>query len=210
MEPIKKLTPKHIKAAWIVAGVLLLLHFAPAVLHAVFAPFTERPQVAVLVKPSPGRPLPPSLPAASAPVTASLSRDVFTGVWQASQFMPNGDHCNIRLEIRPDNSNPVTGYDNVFGFDTRTCLSADLMKQANLPPAAMDRFRKETSPVSTAMKGTATEGSIVFDIDKTLGSAPTQCPMTAYTVSLFGSDAIAAQWKQGACPGGQAVLARVR
>jgi len=115
----------------------------------------------------------------------------------------------IRLEIRPDNSNPVTGYDNVFGFDTRTCLSADLMKQANLPPAAMDRFRKETSPVSTAMKGTATEGSIVFAIDKTLGSAPTQCPMMAYTVSLFGSDAIAAQWKQGACPDGQAVLARV-
>ena len=213
MDTLKKLTPKQTKIAWIVTGILILLHFAPAVLHTVIAAATSHKETAAYRKPSPSVPSPvPVLavvPANGMFPDARLS--TFVGIWQANQFMPNGDHCNVRLEIRQAVSNPVTQSAMVSGFDTRTCLSSDLMKGGNMAATNMEQFRRETSPVSTSMMGWfADDSDITFQVNKTLGAAPNQCPMTAYTVSPFGTNALAAQWKQGICPGGQIVLQKVR
>ncbi len=206
-----KLSPKQIRAAWIIAAVLVILHFTPRVMHSFLVAAAARKQASLPKKPSPAVPyqIPAPTPPVPSPLVAGLSpqaQAVFIGIFQATQFMPNGDRCNVRLEIRPDLIIP----NKLSAYDTRTCISSNLMNQGTKAAGAIDEFRKDTSPVSTVMSGSLMASALVFHVDQTIGSAPDQCPMTSYTVSQFGVGAVAAKWEEGACPSGQMVLVRAR
>ena len=111
---MKPLTEKQIKAAWIIALVLVVIHFAPTVIHAAMQAFTANKHAAPLPqKPSPMIPAVAPAPATNPLALSPEIQAKFLGNWEGSQFMPNNDQCKVHLELRlsPDAPGHVAGYE---------------------------------------------------------------------------------------------------
>jgi hypothetical protein len=113
------LTDKQKKGLWIVAGVLVIIHFfLPNIVTTVRYAFTHTAP-AVLPKPSPAVPMPPPAPP-STQVNKQLM-DYYSGIWTA-HMLPNqkGNACDFRLEMRVNPEQP----DKLMGYLTKTCFPA--------------------------------------------------------------------------------------
>jgi hypothetical protein len=213
---MKPLTQKQIKAAWIVALILVLVHFAPGFIHAATEAFSARFHSAstVPVKPSASRtftPLPPNIASLATPPPPSALLPRFYGNWEGSQFRPTLDQCKIHLQILPSVESPG----QVSAYETRVCFdSAYIVGGSKLPQGGLQQLMVNASPISTVMTGQPNQSGsqIDFHVDKIVGSTPSQCPLVSYSTSIFGDQSIVAQWKAGTCANGdgQIVLARTR
>jgi hypothetical protein len=201
---MKPLTEKQIKAAWIVAAILIAVHFGPTVIGSVarqFAPAVpSKPSAAI---PYPPPPVKPALP----PGLSPQMQAAYLGIWQGAETLPNNDQCRVRLEIRlsPDQPGQVSGY------ETRNCFALSQLTTGKLPQGGLAQMFKDVNPVSTVLIGSAIQDDLTFRVDKTIGTAPDICPMSSYAVSRFGDQSIVAQWKGSCATGeGQMVLTRYR
>jgi len=202
------LTSKQKKSLWIVAGVLVTLHFAPNLLLTARRAMASRQQTAAVQKPSPRRPQaaelnqagPPPFPVD--PENAQFRRLV--GDWIGGGILLNRGACHMGFQLKP-----LPGKPGYRGYSTLSCNPslALLGKSASRENMAKDAINAMT-PTSTIMTGEAKDGEIDFHIDKTIGTPPDGCVITGFNVMPFGEQ-IAVEWQAGTCPGGHMILKRV-
>jgi hypothetical protein len=163
---MKPLTQKQIKTVWIVAAVLVIIHFTPRFIQTVrqqfsHAPVPARPAMAI----PPPRPVP-------VPVNAQgLSPEVqthFLGAWEGSQYTANNDQCKVHLELRPSPDQPGS----ISGYETRSCFNIPQFMSGKAPQGGLAAAMKEYSPVATVLTGKFADGEITFNVEKTIGSSP--------------------------------------
>ena len=135
------LTDRQKKIAWIVASILLVIHFAPGIWNSARQAWASRDHDARVQKPSPAH-IAPAVPSPVAPVPppppAPDARFLaLAGVWTGTAVMPDRDFCEVRLELRASQDTPVL----YTGYSTMTCspvlpMAGHTFTSKTLPPAS--------------------------------------------------------------------------
>jgi hypothetical protein len=73
----------------------------------------------------------------------------------------------------------------------------------------MRNFLDHINPDAATLTGTVEKGAIHCHADKTVGTDINGCAVTEFTVTPFGTNVVAAEWKEGACAGGNMLLQEV-
>ena len=68
----------------------------------------------------------------------------------------------------------------------------------------MNNGANALTPANAILSGTFKDNSLVFNVDKSIAGT---CPITAATVTPFGTQQLAIQWKDG-CGDGDMILVR--
>ena len=205
---MKPLTDKQKKAAWIVAGILILIHFLPGIIRPVVQTVALRQHTEMAAPMKAAAPAVPKQAPPARPTTPALPPEIqakFAGVFEGAQFLPNNDQCRVHLEIRPSPDRP--GF--VSGYETRSCFNVSQFVAGKSAARTLADAMREASPVSTVMTGSPDDGNISFQVDNVIGTSPFVCPMVSYRTSVFGAKSIVAQWRAVDCPEGSIVLTRV-
>jgi hypothetical protein len=206
---MKPLTDKQKKAAWIVAFVLVFIHFLPDMIHAAQRSFSSHRQSAPAAPRVPvAVPIPQVSQVSDAVQPPALPLDAqarFLGIWEGQSYAANNTTCKLHLELRLSPDKP--GY--VSGYESRACFNIPQFVNS-APKGGFQQALRDYTPVATVMLGSYAEGDLTFRVDNTIGTSPFQCPLTSYAVSPFGQQAIVAQWRTNCSTDAQLVLARVR
>ena len=91
------------------------------------------------------------------------------------------------------------------GYFSLTCAENPLViaaKARNDPSAIFTTVNPAASVITGAPEG----GSIRFSVDNTISTDTDGCATTSFMVTPFGTNRIAAQWREGRCQGGQVIL----
>jgi hypothetical protein len=202
-----KLTDKQKKWAWIVAAVLLAVHFGPRYLGMILPAHDH-----AAAKPSPLRPTPVAppapalLPQAAPPSPEAAAEGKYPGIWAGNALMPDQNRCSIKLEIRLSDDLPR----KLKGYESESCLPVQPLAGGRLNKGSVADIIRETAPVSAVMTGTPWQGGLTFSIDQTIGSTG-PCPLTGFSITDFGQGQVIAQLQEGVCgPGNKMVLKKVR
>jgi hypothetical protein len=197
-----KLTDKQRKALWIIAPVLLIIHFAPDFIAAVkrasqpTAPIHAKPSAAIAAPVQPLLPPPPAID----PQFARLS-----GIWAGKLVKPGAVTCALRLELRPGQPQPA----EFTGYTSLSCGPSFLAMPGG--PASVKQFNavlNQMTPISTIATGGVVGGSIELHLDQTIGKAD-GCHPTAFTLTPFGDNSLAVKWQEDSpCEGGQMLMQR--
>lgn len=196
---------KNRKLFWIAGAALAFLYFAPQALQSFRQAAYYREQAdAAKARMQAGRgtaqAAPSAAPAAS-PSPTPLGNLI--GNWQGEQAQSNRDLCQMALEMRDDGAGGLNGFPRI----SCVALMPYLPGAHKLDPASA--MAKSMSLVSAVLTGTFKDGAVAFRVDKTIGATFDGCPMTAFTVTPFGNNEVAAEWQTGTCGRGQMVLRRV-
>ena len=205
------MNPKQ-KKFLVVAGIVLaIVYFAPSYINYQRRLAFVRAQIAARqAKPSAGQsasPLPASgIPTAAAEAAANpyaaanvpAQLDAMLGVWQGMAALPNRGMCTLKLEMRRS-----LEPGQVSGFPLLVCMPVTRSGNPNQLFAQM-------TPAAAVLTGTAQDGGLDFHVDRIISKGASNCELTSLTVTPFGSDQLAAEWKETACDGGQILLSRLR
>lgn len=193
------ITPKQKKAAWSIAAVLIVIHYANPVITTLrqrIGAMTAAP--AVPSKPSAAIPYPPA--PVSQPTVLAADPTRYIGVWTGSELMPDRDVCRMRLEVRKaDKPDQFTGY------VSRACGSTAPV----VTMQGISNVIRDATPINGILSGPLVNGTIQFHLDKAIGEPANHCELTDYSITRFGEQ-LAAEWKQGTCPAGTMMLAKER
>lgn len=195
----------HRRWIWAAVIIVAVLYFGPQALESFRQATLYRQQMQAMNARVQNAPISvPSVAAPATPVGASAAAPVnrpapnaFIGSWQGQRLQENRKLCRLMLEIREASPGVLAGY------ATLSCFAWAIPGRAN--PSNMVRA---LSPASAVLSGSFKDGSVAFHIDKTIGATPEGCALSAFTVSPFGNDQIAAQWENGECGKGQIVAQR--
>jgi hypothetical protein len=142
-------------------------------------------------KPAPS----PSSDAQDGPPIGNLS-----GVWQGHGRVPGGRGvCDLRVELRQGDPGKYSGYSRF------SCLNNEALTNPK-DTDMMKNFLNHMNPDSAALTGAVEKGAIQFRADKTIGTDINGCAVTEFTVTPFGMNQVAAEWKEGTCIGGSLML----
>lgn len=207
---MKALTEKQKKIIWIVAAILIAVHFAPSFFaqfsHLRF-PWQDQPAPAELQKPPAGRISPAPQPPPPPPSPEVVAATKYDGIWTGRGLMPNQDTCQIRIEIRPSDTQPG----KLSGFESKSCFPTAALQGGKVGRTSIPDWIRKTSPVSAVLTGTAApDGGLTFTVDKTMGTQPGDCALTSFTITPFGQGLVQAQWQEGTCSSGQMQLTKAR
>jgi hypothetical protein len=204
------MNPKQKKLIWIAGIVVIVFYFAPSVLNSIrYAALIRaqnearmaKPPAAKSASPLPGSPVAPAsagtVPGAAATSTASPQFDNLIGIWQGMALLPEHGNCNMKLELR---NAPEPG--QIKGFPVMVCVQIPVISTG---PKTFAQY----SPASAVITGKPTGNAVEFTVDKVVSKGEGHCAFTSFTVTPFGSDQIAAEWKQDTCPAGQILLRRI-
>ena len=165
----------------------------------------------------PGRPtgsmyaaqMPGSPAAGSDAAPTPLPFDTLLGIWQGGAALGDLGLCSVKVELRRKDNAP----DTLAGFPIVACMPfAPTVPNLRSPAAAQKALAARMSPVSGVLTGTNVNGTLTFTVDKTVGASSDGCSITAFTVTPFGTDQIAADWTEGNCAKehkGQMMLKRI-
>ena len=150
------------------------------------------------------RPKPKPKPAAAenpsgSPVPVDPPLVNLSGVWEAHGQVPSRGMCDLRLELK---QNDPAHYS---GFSRFSCISLAIPKNANVIANMLP-----LGPDAAILTGAVEKGAIHFHADKTIGTDINGCAVTDLTVTPFGASAVAAEWQEGACAGGNLLMTRER
>jgi hypothetical protein len=207
------MNPKQ-KKFLVVAGIVLaIVYFAPSYINYQRRLAFVRAQMAAhQAKPSPAQgasPLPvpagAQTPSTTAPTSTTIADappqiDALIGVWQGIAALPNRGMCTLKLELRKN-------LEQISGFPVLVCMP---MTQPAMRPGNPNAFLTQMTPEAAVLSGAFTNGAIDFRVERIIGKGPNGCELTAFTVTPFGTDQIAADWKESNCAGGQILLNRLR
>jgi hypothetical protein len=218
-----KLTDKQKKAVWIVAGILVVIHYAPSLItsfmrqraaaHFVQAkpsPAFRAPDRAPQIAPPPPAPVPPSPEQVTEQQLAGL-----VGIWGGNMPVPTVGFCQIRLEVKHGaDKSSFTGYSTMSCADVQRFRPGQRSNMQNVNNAVMD-----ATPVSAILSGAIKSGSIELKQDKAIGANRLGCNLTEASLTPF-TEFMAVSWKEGpanwkehpdsACGGGDVVMHRVK
>jgi hypothetical protein len=208
------MNPKQKKFFWIAGIVLAVVYFAPTFINSYRrAAYIRQMEAARMAKPPAAQKSGSTLPASgSAPGTSaagadtsaapsSASFDGLLGVWQGVAPLPSRGMCNLKLELRRG-LQPGT----YSGFPVLVCIP---VTQPVIRPGNPNQFLAQMNPAAAVLTGTVKDGGIDFHVDRIISKGASDCELTSFNVTPFGSDQIAAQWKEISCPGGQILLKRL-
>jgi len=205
------ITKKQKQALWLIALVLAVLYYAPSVIMSV-RQMAYVSQQAALRQAAPQQAAQhPPLPKAkgdeangtAAVPESPVSPGTLSGFWQGSGTVPDkGRICSLHLELREDGQpqGPITGYPSL------SCVTFGGRPNVN-PLAPM---MSKLDPVTAVMTGMWDKsGSLHFSIVKSL-AASDSCPITGFTLTPFGTNAVTVEYQEGTCQSGNMVLYRTR
>lgn len=146
--------------------------------------------------PQAGRGTPPPAPR---PVPLPAKDFGMLGHWSsAPTALPNHGLCTLWLEVTAAAQEP----DKYTGAASLSCLpTASLTAPKQGTP--MELMLAARDPVSASLSGTWAKDAIVFEVVRVIN--PKQCGFTALTLSKFGAQNLAAEFKDE-CGGGSMVL----
>ena len=209
------MNPKQKKLIWIAAIVVAVFYFVPPILNSIrYAALMRaqndarlaraqaaKPSAAQGANPLPGSGVPSpaggTAPSAAGAATASAQFDNLIGIWQGMALLPEHGNCNMKLELR---NAPEPG--QIKGFPVMVCVQIPVISTG---PKTFAQY----SPASAVITGKPTDKSVEFTVDKVISKGEGHCAFTSFTVTPFGSDQIAAEWKEDTCPAGQILLRRI-
>ena|SRR5579863_6274414 len=202
------MNPKQKKFFWIAGIALAVFYFAPTLVNSyrraayirqMEAARMAKPPAAQKASPLPGSSSAPGTDTPAAPSPASF--DNLLGVWQGVAPLPSRGMCNLKLELRRG-LQPGT----YSGFPVLVCIP---VTQPVIRPGNPNQFLTQMNPAAAVLTGTVKDGGIDFHVDRIISKGASDCELTSFNVTPFGSDQIAAQWKETTCPGGQILLKRL-
>jgi hypothetical protein len=144
------------------------------------------------------KPKPPDTPTV-APVPVDPPLVNLSGVWEAHGQVPSRGMCDLRLELKQ--SDPA----HYSAFSRFSCISLVPPKEVNAAT-----MLPHMNPDAAILTGAVEKGSIHFHADKTIGTDINGCAVTELTVTPFGASAVAAEWQEGTCQGGNLLMTRQR
>lgn len=163
-----------------------------------FAHHSEAQEQSIAARPSIVRASGSQENAHAAQAAAFRSLSYLGGIWMGASGTSREDGlCNLKLEIRP---RPESTF---AGFATLTCVPLSQPRNTSAPLAIL----LQRIPRSVILTGIPGNGEVAFHVEKLIGFSA-ECPMTVLEVTPFGSSQLAAEWKNGACDGGQIVMSR--
>jgi hypothetical protein len=203
------MNPKQKKFFWIAGIVLAVVYFSPTFINsyrrAAYIRQIEAARIAkaqAIQKPSP-LPASGSAPGTESPAApiAPASFDNLLGVWQGVAPLPSRGMCNLKLELRRG-----LQLGTYSGFPVLVCIP---VTQPVIRPGNPNQFLAQMNPAAAVLTGTVKDGGIDFHVDRIISKGASDCELTSFNVTPFGSDQIAAQWKESNCSGGQILLKRL-
>jgi hypothetical protein len=174
---------------WIAGAAVLAAHFGPGIynaIHPVHAGWRKPSPAVPMVRPS----VPPPVPLQPADPNAPLKQ--LSGVWIGETVMQDRGSCKLRLElgVKPLELNAFTG-------DSTLSCAPNLGMMRGTPVGNHQLMSAlNARPVSGIFSGQAQEGSIDLKLDQLVGDAPNGCHPTAFSITPFGQNNIAAKWQQ--------------
>jgi hypothetical protein len=149
-----------------------------------------------LKKPAPVEKAPDPL-AAEAAAMGNLS-----GVWEGRGRVPGPRGlCDLRLELKQNEPGHYSGYSRF------SCISMEPLTNPKDINAATN-IVNHLNPEAAILTGTVEKGGIHLKTDKAIGTDISGCAVTELTVTPFGATALAAEWLEGTCPGGNLMMQR--
>jgi len=124
------------------------------------------------------------------------------GIWRGRAAIEGRGICGLRFELTPKTPDTFSGYSSFACDNTAPLMSAKNRK--NQKAALLNRM----DPDSAILTGTLQDGAIHFRADKNIGADINGCSVTAFTLTPFGSNRLAAEWQAGSCQGGHMELAK--
>jgi hypothetical protein len=203
------MNPKQKKFIWIAGIVLAVFYFAPAFINSyrraayiqqIQAAQAARAQAIAAQKASPLPASAPSPEEVAAAIHTLTSFDNLVGVWQGVAPLPGRGMCNLKLELRKV---PATA--QYSGFPVLLCMP---ITPPVIRPGNPNPFLAQMNPEAAVLTGTAKDGAMDFQVARIISKGASDCELTGFTVTPFGSDQVAAQWKESNCSGGQILLKR--
>lgn len=186
------------------AVVILAIYFAPALISSFQRLAILLPFVAAASRPQPPAPatsaVPKPLPANNQKIEPAISPDRISGTWRGGSLVANRGRCEINLEITPDAVTPA----RYSGALVTHCMPVVLPFWGKTGQQAMNNGANALTPANAILSGTFNDNSLVFNVDKSIAGT---CPITAATVTPFGTRQLAIQWKDG-CGDGDMILVR--
>lgn len=144
------------------------------------------------------KPAPTPSPASEVPAEPPLGD--LSGVWQGHGRVPGGRGvCDLRVELRQGDPGKYSGYSRF------SCLNNEVLtspKDMNV----MKNLLNHMNPDAAVLTGAVEKGAIHFQAEKTIGTDINGCAVTEFTVTPFGTNLVAAEWKEGTCAGGSLML----
>jgi hypothetical protein len=197
------ITSKQKKTAWIIAAVLVVIHYANPLIMTIrqrIGSMTSAP--AVPSKPSPAHPFPPPAVGQGEPAALVTDPSRYIGVWAGSELLPDRDVCRVRLEVRKDEQKPG----QFTGYLSRACGStAPVISMKDIGKVIQD-----STPINGILSGPMVNGTIQLHLDKAIGEPADRCELTDSSATLFGEQ-LSVEWKQGThCPAGTMMLKKER
>lgn len=129
-----------------------------------------------------------------------------SGIWAGRAAIDGRGICELRFELREKAEAP----EHFAGFSSMTCFGSGPLtasKTVNQKALALNRM----NPEAAILTGAVDKGSIEFSVDKTVGADANGCAPTGFTLTPFGANQLAAEWREGAsCSGGRLILHKGR
>jgi hypothetical protein len=149
--------------------------------------------------PRPTPPQPNVAPATPAAVTA-LNTQLVTGKWRAVGPVVDRGNCQMNLELT---SNVALAKTN--GYVTLNCTGINIYAPGpHFDKGFVERMQNNRVPTSAVLSAPFTSGPVQFTVEKSVGGV---CPISTFTVTLFGGSQLLAEWKDS-CGNGQLVLSK--
>jgi hypothetical protein len=129
----------------------------------------------------------------------------FQGIWRGRAALDSRGICDLRFELREKPDEPG----NFSGYSTMTCSAVGALmpgKQVSVKEQTLNVM----DPEAAIFTGKPENGSLQFHVDKTVGADSNGCAPTAFTLTPFGGNQLAAEWREATCRGGHMILGRAR
>ena len=152
----------------------------------------------------------PALPApqasSGAPAGTVLPPSPFarlSGIWRGSAAIEGRGICGLKFELRQASA------DAFLGYSTFTCGTVAPLMSAKDRANPKSALMSQMNPDAAILTGAPKDGVIQFHVDKTFGRDINGCAVTSFTLTPFGANQLAAEWKAGECQGGHMMLRRM-
>jgi hypothetical protein len=139
-------------------------------------------------------------PEKPSPFGPPLPNPAFVGAWKGTAALVDRGICDLRFEITAE----APGH--FEGFSSFSCTTAEpLMSKGHRPDLRAEALN--LNPNAAVLTGILLNGAIQFHVVHSIGADIYACSVPAFLVTQFGSDRLAAEWKD--CGGGTVLLKKV-
>ncbi|MBV9506859.1 MAG: hypothetical protein JO323_17840 [Acidobacteriia bacterium] len=135
-------------------------------------------------------------------VTDAEAMGNLSGAWEGRGNNPARGMCNLHLELKQGDPGHYTGYSRF------ACISMGSMLDAPKNANTMLSLMQSITPDAAILTGVIEKGAIQLHTNKAIGTDMNGCALTDLTITPFGAAAVAAEWKEGTCQGGNMMMQR--